>query len=287
MVNIYEWLFGPDRLEILDDNPPGFPVALLPYHAAIEATRRPIIEAFALQDGLVPKAAAPSQLGGDAWWPDEGLAYPTDADGRGLFLLAQINFDDTPTLDPFPDKGVLQFFIAADDLFGCDFDNPAVQNGFRLAYHASTDCERMMELPTRRHNAPDLGRGSLQDYSPLEAPLIPQYLGFATSTMLIDTSDYRFDTMLPEISDDDQLLQAYEDLANRDVPPLRLGGYPTFTQQDPRAYATTKLGDFSLLTSDTMDGIMWGDCGVAQFFATADDVRRLDFSRAAYNWDCC
>jgi uncharacterized protein YwqG len=32
---------------------------------------------------------------------------------------------------------------------------------------------------------------------------------------------------------------------------------------------------------------MWGDSGVAQFFMHEDDLRRRDFSKVRYNWDCC
>jgi uncharacterized protein YwqG len=37
---------------------------------------------------------------------------------------------------------------------------------------------------------------------------------------------------------------------------------------------------------DTTDGVMWGDSGVAQFLMQEDDLRRLDFSKVHYNWDC-
>ena len=33
--------------------------------------------------------------------------------------------------------------------------------------------------------------------------------------------------------------------------------------------------------------ILWGDCGVANFFISRTDLEKLDFSRVLYNWDCC
>ena len=33
--------------------------------------------------------------------------------------------------------------------------------------------------------------------------------------------------------------------------------------------------------------ILWGDCGVANFFIPRANLERLDFSQVLYNWDCC
>ncbi|KAA6383154.1 MAG: hypothetical protein EZS28_021321, partial [Streblomastix strix] len=53
-----------------------------------------------------------------------GFEYPKgETSGNPLFFLAQINFGEFPHLDGFPQKGILQFYINANnDLFGCDFD---------------------------------------------------------------------------------------------------------------------------------------------------------------------
>ena len=32
--------------------------------------------------------------------------------------------------------------------------------------------------------------------------------------------------------------------------------------------------------------IMWGDCGVCNFFINKDKLKNLDFSDVLYNWDC-
>ena len=33
--------------------------------------------------------------------------------------------------------------------------------------------------------------------------------------------------------------------------------------------------------------ILWGDCGVGNFFATKEQLRNLDFAECLYSWDCC
>jgi uncharacterized protein YwqG len=61
-------------------------------------------------------------------------AYPLDSNGNPLALLAQFNFAEIPSLPNFPDKGILQFYIAADDLYGMNFDDQQQQSGFRVLY---------------------------------------------------------------------------------------------------------------------------------------------------------
>lgn len=86
-------------------------------------------------------------------------------------------------------------------------------------------------------------------------------------------------------------------------------GYPEFTQEDPRyfveysddpdlicyddvEYNTSFPSYISLLQIDSHyndDGgedIIWGDCGIANFFIHPDDLKNADFSKMVYYWDC-
>lgn len=251
------------------------PDVLEPYRAAIEATRLPIL-AVDFEEAP-PADLMTSRIGGMPWWP-AGRPYPTDQAGRPLLLLIQINFAETPPLEPFPHRGLLQLFIGTDDHYGCEFDMPVRSPGFRAVYHATMD-------------APQLGVNPLLAakptlYTPLEEPLVARALRFELSSMTIDAGDYRFEKVLPEIAASEDLVEAYYE--TQVTPAIRLGGYPSFTQTDPRAYSgADALGDFTLLTIDTTDGIMWGDSGVAQFFMHESDLAARDFSKVAYTWDCC
>ena len=33
--------------------------------------------------------------------------------------------------------------------------------------------------------------------------------------------------------------------------------------------------------------VLWGDCCVANFFINREALKKRDFSRVCYNWDCC
>ena len=69
-----------------------------------------------------------------------------------------------------------------------------------------------------------------------------------------------------------------------------MGGYPSFTQTDPRGdNDELRNKDVLLLQvdSDNAKGIMWGDAGVAKFLISQADLEALDFSKVAFTWDCC
>lgn len=250
------------------------PAELGPFSTAIEATRKPIIAIRV--ERRAPVDAVASRLGGYPWWP-AARAYPLDDRGRPLLLLAQINLAEAPRLDPFPNMGLLQFLIGTDDLMGANFDALTKPHGFVCAYHIDVQQERRDDFSFLQFG--------VNDYSPLQKPLTARALTFGLASMAIDPRDYRFAGLLPDVAEDERLLDLYLDAFP--APFMRMGGYPTFTQEDPRAYAPHKnIGDVCLLTVDTWEGIMWGDSGVAQFFVREEDLIARDFSRVVYNWDC-
>ena len=279
MADIYKWLFGSRGRNAVSHPLPPLPGPLQPYALAIGATVQPILGGRVI-DGPPPGVAG-CQLGGRPWWP-RGLDFPRGADGKPLYLLAQINFGELPALEPFPQGGLLQLFIAPTDLYGMNLDDPRSPSGFQCVYH--DDLGRPVDDRSAPRKLPD---GA---YLPLEAPLDPLALTFQLDQMVADLTDYRFASLLPRIAEDDDLLEAYAEWTSDEaVPPaIRLGGYPTFTQEDPRSMRPgAELGDTTLLTIDTTTGIMWGDSGAGQFLMHEADLRRRDFSRVVYNWDCC
>lgn len=253
------------------------PEVLVPFADAIKRTEMPIIAATVLEHSPAPQGL--SQLGGVPWWP-AARPYPTGKDGAPLFLLAQINFAECATLESFPAQGLLQFFIGStrDYLYGCNLDDLLRPNAFQCVYHDTLEPRCLTQFDFLSAPAEDC-------ILPLTEPLRARALLLSSDTMTVDWSDYRFAKLLPEIAARDDLIDLYQEFAS--APAIRLGGYPTLTQSDPRAFAEVALGDVTLLTVDTTDGIMWGDSGAGQFFMHAEDLRRRDFSKVAYNWDCC
>mgnify|MGYP003340295765 CR=1 FL=1 len=184
-----------------------------------------------------------------------------------------------PALDAFPDQGILQFYIAGEhDLYGACFENPAQQDDFRVLY-----------FPEVTTNEADL----LTDFDFLEdcyqLPFNrPSALTFTRKFAPLSASDYQFESVIiGSDRDDPDIYEIYEELFSSQG--HKIGGYPFFTQSDPREFDPYGEEEYQLLLQiDTDDeaGIMWGDCGVANFFISPADLERKDFSRVFYNWDC-
>jgi uncharacterized protein YwqG len=258
---------------------------LAPARAALDASRRPVrrIE-------LVPlplDALAVSKVGGRAWWP-EGTPAPTGSAGEPMVLLAQVNFAEVPPIEGYPTQGLLQFFVAArDDVYGATFsdgattmESLATQQRFRIVYW--TDL-----------TVPSIALPVPADTLTPHTPDKPRGMRFVSDEEALSLHDYRFDRLYDGNAyaaaeaaaaargiDVDQLLDGVWD--RHGGTGHKLGGYPHFTQTDPR-----DGGDWELLLQlDTDDEMMWGDVGVGNFFIQPADLARGDFSRVAYNWDC-
>ena len=73
-----------------------------------------------------------------------------------------------------------------------------------------------------------------------------------------------------------------------------MGGYPFFTQDDVRGTEHSEpLSNYVLLFQlaseygDEGVELMWGDCGVGNFFIHPDDLANLRFDKAFFTFDCC
>lgn len=252
----------------------ALPEVLKPYKEKIEATLKPTVQMNLKSCDRL--SLWQSKVGGQPYLPLD-MAYPIDSNGNPLVLLAQFNFTEIPNLPDFPSQGILQFYIATDDLYGMNFDDQQQQSGFRVLYFDQV-IEDMKPLKQ------DFSDIQLDDEEYL-LPFTGQYaIEFSLTMQPISTEDEGFN-----IGDgSDEFYEAYsENLASTGH---RLGGYPYFTQSDPRGY-NKAIRDYVLLFQlDTDDGkneIMWGDSGVGNFFIHPEDLKKRDFSKVLYNWDCC
>ena len=234
-----------------------------------------------------------SKIGG-AYYVPSGEEPPKDKHtGRLLFLLAQLNFAELPRLADFPEHGLLQFFIAGDDLYGCDFDHATEQVSWAVRY--VEDLPEPEEISPKRMFEPDRER---DDLLPLESESLYKLTG-EPGVQAVTSCDYRIDACLREYCADllPAGVQSFYDLGDETCETLQdlletyacqVGGYPCFTQWDPREREKdTRQPDVLLFQLDTVEDIMWGDSGVGNFFITREDLKNRDFSRVLYNWDCC
>lgn len=252
------------------------PKSLEKFREKIEETLKPYISIKLEEQETMPWD---SKLGGDPYL-EIGMEYPKAYNGEYLRLLAQINFEEVPNLELFPKKGILQFFILADDVYGLDFDAPFVQDTFRVIY-----------IPDIKKSEENL----IKDFSFLGELEEDWYLPFSSEGkmkfsleyMPISWDDYNFNNVYKDINLTEEENDDYMEKLNIDG--CKLGGYPNFTQSDPREDKKLRIFDTLLFQLDYEEecDLMFGDGGIANFFINEEDLRKLDFTKVLYNWDCC
>lgn len=217
------------------------------------------------------------------------MEHPRDVNNRYMKLLAQLNFEEIPPLEDMPKQGILQFFIAAeDDVHGINFDNMTNQQNFKILFHNYVEKDESL-LVSDFSYMNDLDT----TYFPIQSELA---LTFNIDYEPISICDYKNSELLDNIVDlwvqvsdgesKKELWEVYNDAFISGG--HKVGGYPFFTQTDPREDEKSYRGnDILLLQVDSdFDDIMWGDSGVANFFICKEDLLNLDFSNVIYNWDC-
>ena len=241
---------------------------------------------LSLADAL---AVTDSKVGGVPYIP-KGGTLPRSADGKPLFMLAQINCEQLPENSLYPKKGLLQFWIAdtEDPLYGLDYDDPC-SNDFKRVLYFSTIGEA---LPIDDF---------ISDYTfedcnlPFDADL--QFaLRFTKGTESLSIEEKAAERFFIEkwnSTFDDETEKIW--YLPKDVFKLldkaighKIGGYPYFTQVDPHEENDPHTFLLLQIDSDEVKGkeILWGDCGVANFFISPEDMANCKFDDVLYNWDC-
>lgn len=219
-----------------------------------------------------------SKFGGCPYFP-KGMAYPLNQEGNPLKLLAQINFEQVPRLNNYPEKGILQFFLdPCDELYGCSFDENTEQKNFRIIYHEEIETDESKLLSDFSFVKVE------EEMFPIESEA---KLIFTKGTQIMPAGDFRFDSLIgaddkyEHYAELERYYELYGSLSHK------IGGYPGFTQFDPREHYHKDRTELLLqVDSDDAIDIIWGDCGVANFFISEEDLKNKDFSKVLYNWDC-
>ena len=254
------------------------PELLEPVKDKILETKRSFIE-------IIPAEGAPerpwkSRFGGNPYLPKD-TAWPVSPEGQQLFFLAQINFAEMPPLSPFPSKGILQFYIDDDDLYGLSETDLFKQDYFRVLYFPE-----VIEDPAKL----------TADFSFLRSfedlPVYPgQSFGmeFHLGEECVSVSDYHFPLHFGEgffAGFGEAQWEIFEWYAHEvSSEGHKVGGYAHFAQQDPRRAEDNLVLLFQMDTDAEME-CMWGDMGTAKFFISEQDLKDLNFSRVMYYWDC-
>lgn len=263
---------------------------------------------------------ADSHLGGTPYLPHDGV-YPMGNDGQILWLCAQINFAQMPPMEGFPSEGILQFFLSDFDYdggFGLYSEKDAtVQSQWQILYHPSvdetvTEEECQAKMPSSWEDSAELWRTPDR---PLKMVFMP------VEQEKINHTDFRFDTLFaaalsarqPGMNPNDYMPYELHDDTREELEILskiqkqienggcKLGGYPSYTQDDPRLYSEEcgkPLEEWDTLLFQLDDDTFTfpaGDIGgmdinlnggTLNFLIRSEDLKNRDFSQVLAQWAC-
>lgn len=263
---------------------------------------------------LVPDTKAKVKLtstkvGGYPYW-DLKKKFPVDENGTKMQLLCQINFSDIKVKNELlPEKGLLQFFIPSQnpdggEMFGCDFAESSKQKNWKIVYH-----EEINGTVTQKQiEALGIIQGADNDFTPVLKTCV---LKPKKSVSYIQSTESGLDELLKkavkefngeDCSGDlfDLIGDSSENIYAKEIYDLTteagssMLSHPSFCQYDPREDMSEKEAayyDTVLLHLDEpADGeervMMWGDGGQATFFINSKALKKLNFSKVHYSWDC-
>ena len=206
------------------------------------------------------------KLGGLPYFPI-GVDYPVDSEGNPLALLLQVNLKNL-NLDYLKGSGILEIFISSDMNWPLESKIFLFEEGLEQNY--------------------DIPKVDLSKFV-VEQP-IKVSLEKVTSHMPL--SNYKAEPILSRLVREElgeELYSAYdiEDL-NLYVPEACIGGYPDFTQDDPRDESSNRDECLFKLDSNlNMDKILIGDSGILTVTISKEDMLKGNFNNAVADWDCC
>ena len=242
-----------------------------------------------------------SKFGGIPYLPKD-FEVPCDSSSNQeqFALLAQINCAELPENNLYPKVGILQFWIGRDDLMGLEDD-------YKVVYFENIDNTITREEVLTKYKP--LDPNNYDQYTPFDPTNAEFGLTFEKGISTITVPDYRFEDIvinaIHELYPDEEVSKLYSDLGAdvheylyTSVEGLNhaIGGYPNFTQYDPRGYNSEEGEqspyDIMLLQvesewkKDDDVEIIWGDCGVGNFFISEENLKNCNFEDVLYNWDC-
>ena len=203
------------------------------------------------------------------------MEHPKDENNEYMLLLAQLNFAELQLAAPFPEKGVLQFYIS--------------QHCYEKVTHRTEPCQfkvHYIQL-NEDYNHPVQDFTYLKDVNMSDFPIKSEMkLVAKTKFEPVSATDYRLenyfnrDIMNTSITVDER---SFKDvyLESYLAAEHKIGGYPYFIHEDFRKGSKFLQHYDTLLlqiVSNDEQGVMWGDSGIISFFINSKKLSQLDFS---------
>lgn len=212
-----------------------------------------------------------NKLGGMPYIP-KGAQIPRDTNGNYMALLLQVNLNEI-NLEGYPNSGVLEIFCAKE----IDFPQE-----YKILYFAD-NLEPDLEIPTVE----------TEDFFVLK----PMKVELQKTVVHMPLTDYRSTGVLNEIIKKYNIqLNSIYDLDKDDIDRLQesidiagatIGGYPDFTQDDPRYEEDNRDECLFKLDSFFDKDIYIGDSGILTVTGPKEDLQKKHFDNFVLDWDCC
>lgn len=224
---------------------------------------------------------------------------PVDVKNEPMMLLAQINFSELPEGQTvFPsNKGLLQFWVSGNDEgYGMGIESLEDTKNSKLIF--IEDVTTTLTL--------DEIQSHFSQFEFEETPISGGAfkISYSLGKQYLSPADYRFqeiavpiwnevnpDMEIESIFDGyDGAVEAIYETLLPEQPIHQLGGYPYFTQEDPREFEEElQVYDQLLLQIDTDDDegvdIAWGDGGISNILMKSEDLKAMNFEHYIYTWD--
>lgn len=246
-----------------------------------------------------------SKIGGMPYLPLT-MEYPKIEDEPLRFFI-QINFEEMPEFENFPNKGILQIFLENDE-FMYGLGDTIEENRIKIIYHKDIIKDENLlhkNLDNLKFNNniflfdfpfyDEIGMRDIYFQKKLVGKISKSYPDFTSRYKELEGFfDYcykQIENYFKETEEEYITKELVEDYFDNirylhkefKATTIKLGGYPTFCQDEFEEIFENKI---VLLNSESDDfNITWGSFGIANFFITEEDLKNLDFSKVIYNWN--
>jgi uncharacterized protein YwqG len=203
----------------------------------------------------------------------DGIGYIPDgfSPPENMKLILQINLEESQNLENFPEKGILQVWCSGSEMFEKE------NNDGKVIYHKDSRLNS-------NHQKYELF--NCEDPFYLDEPCKINFKNKTTRSITPYTNEFNtlnIENLIEELTEEEEEF-LYDIIDNNIILNHYLGGYPYFTQEDPREDNDNEI---SLIQLGYCDFLCIGDSGTFQVFITEEDLINLNFNKAWCNWDCC
>ncbi|MFB7157392.1 YwqG family protein [Lysinibacillus sp. NPDC056232] len=223
-------------------------------------------QAIALQAVEESVTYTDSKLGGQPYCK-LGDNFPVHSSGTPYMFLAQLNFSQLPFLEDYPQQGLLQFFVLADEDYG------VCEDGYYCRYYADFEPSHDIEPFSDEE----------MEYELCEPIIFGGPYAFKASLReeLVPYTDPR--SVHYDLPMENSAYSKYFD--QTDGSGTKIGGYAFM---DKNSFDEKNNGKAELLFQLDMEGdaqktyAMIADSGTLQFFIERDNLIAKDFSKLYY-----